>query len=182
MLSLLEIEPGMSLCELDGGTGRNLKHLGDLRAQLARIDIVDLCPSLLAVAAARSASWRNVRVVAADAATYASGSRLDRIYLAYALTMIPEWRQAVDDALRLLQPDGLLGVVGFFVSNRAPLAGRVHHSRLARCFWRAWFAHGSVRLSAAYIEYLDAASERAVPYVPVLRAPHYIFVGRKRAA
>ena len=190
MLGLLEIEPGMSLCELGGGTGRNLEYLGDLRAQLARIDIVDLCPPLLAVAAARSASWRNVRVVVADAATYAPGIRFDRVYLAYALTMMPEWRQAVDNALRLLQPDGLLGVVDFFVSNRAPLAGHVHHSRLARRFWRAWFAHGGVRLNAAHIDYLDAVSERlslteragAIPYVPLLRAPHYVFVGRKRAA
>ena len=65
---------------------------------------------------------------------------------------------------------------------------RLRTARCARPFWTRWFAHDGVRLSAGHLPYLRdrletiACSERSgpVPYLPGLRAPYYVFVGRKR--
>jgi S-adenosylmethionine-diacylgycerolhomoserine-N-methlytransferase len=121
-----------------------------------------------------------VRVTEADATAWRPDEPVDAVYLSYALTMIPHWRRAVDNAFAMLKPGGTLGVVDFTLSPR-------RQGRLAMAFWRLWFAHDGVRLDAAHLPYLaevalevtrrEAAAR--VPYLAGLRAPYYLFVGRK---
>ncbi|MGE0483353.1 MAG: class I SAM-dependent methyltransferase [Gammaproteobacteria bacterium] len=185
LLDRLCLDSGQYVVELGGGTARNLDYLDDdLRAALARIDIVDLCPSLLERARARCRNWDNVHVVEADAANYAPPAAVDRVYFAYALTMMPEWRATLRNAFRMLKPGGLVGVVDFGLP-RAPGAGWPGRARSA--FWRRWFGHDGVRPDPAHGAYLDGLFERVeriegasrVPYLPGLRAPWYLYVGRK---
>lgn len=174
--------PGATVIELGGGTGRNLEYFGHRLRSFARIEVVDLCPALLEVARRRCARWPHVAVaVEADATTYRPPQPADCVYFSYALTMIPDWRAAADNALAMLRPGGLLGVVDFFA---APRGG------LARGFWRRWFGHDGVNLDPRHLPYLIERTEpvcceqrrAAVPYLPGLRAPYYVYVGRKPAA
>lgn len=87
----------------------------------------------------------------------------------------------------MLRPGGTLGVVDFYVSSADPGPGLVRHGPFTRRFWPRWFAHDGVRLSPAPLAYLRALvpdhrlyERRApVPYLPGLRVPYYIFVGRR---
>ena len=105
---------------------------------------------------------------------------VDCVYFSYALTMIPDWRRAVDNAIAMLAPGGTLGVVDFHLPDAVDCGSR---------FWRAWFGHDGVWLSAEHLPYLrePAGSSRCassaaapLPYLPGLRVPYYLFVGRKR--
>ncbi|AOU98780.1 methyltransferase type 12 [Acidihalobacter yilgarnensis] len=178
---------GGRLIELGAGTGHNLAYLGDRVDTLACAELVDVCAPLLAQAQRRWSGHDNVVVREADATRYRPEHPVDAVYLAYALTMIPDWYEAVDNALEMLRPGGVLGVVDFYVSRPHPAPGRVRHGALARHFWPAWFGHDGVRPSADHLPYLTRRLEvlriderRApVPYLPGLRMPYYLFVGRK---
>ena len=187
LIDLLPTAPGDRVVELGAGTGRNLEYFGPRLAQLSQVEAVDLCPALLEVAQRRWAHLRNVRLVHADATRYVPAQPADVVYFSYALTMIPDWRSAVDNALAMLRPGGVLGAVDFYLPALHPAEGRLSRSARANRFWRAWFAHDGVRLSEAHLPYLrsrltvQACLERVgpVPYLPWVRVPYYILVGRR---
>jgi S-adenosylmethionine-diacylgycerolhomoserine-N-methlytransferase len=167
------------VAELGAGTGATAAMFGRRLARIWRLDLVDLCPSLLAVARERFAAARNVRVLESDVLAYRPAAPLDAAYFSYSLTMIPDWQRALEHALSLLKPGGLLGVVDFIAPQGA----------LARAFWTRWFRHDGVRLDRAHLERLRARTEpvywregrASVPYLPLLKVPYYVYVGRTSA-
>lgn len=178
--------PGVHLVELGAGTGHSVELLGPLREGL-QLSLVDLCPSLAAIAEQRVRGCDGARVYVADATSWQPARQADLVLLSYALTMMPDWVAVIDNAWRMLRPGGSIGVVDFFVSASTPGAGRVRHGWLARQAWKRWFAHDGVHLDAAHADLLRTRftprffSERTapVPYLPGLRVPYYLFIGRK---
>ena len=178
--------------DLGGGTGSNQELLGPRIAKARKVYIVDLSSSLLKVADQRIAGhgWNNVQTVCADATTFRPAEGLaDVVTLSYALTMIPDWFAAIDNACAMLKPGGLLGVVDFHVARKHPAGGVAKQSWFTRSFWPLWFAADNVFLSADHVPFLRRRLEpvsyterRArIPYLPLPRVPYYTFVGRKVA-
>jgi S-adenosylmethionine-diacylgycerolhomoserine-N-methlytransferase len=176
--------------DMGGGTGASLEYLGERLQHLSKVYVVDLSPSLLAVANARIAQhgWQRVQTVEADATVFRpEEGYADVVTFSYSLTMIPDWFAAVEHALSLLRVGGLLGVVDFYVARKHPVDGLVRHGWWTRHFWPAWFAADNVFLSPDHVPFLHRHLEvlhfeqrRAkVPYLPWVRAPYYTFVGRK---
>jgi len=184
---LAQLPAQARVVELGGGTGRNLDFFGERLGDIASFDLVDLCPALLDRAHQRIARYPQVRMIEADATTYAPSAPVDCVYFSYSLTMIPDWRVALANALAMLKPGGLLGVVDFYTSAAQPAPGLARHGAFTRYFWPRWFAHDGVRLNPAHLATLRAdlpqheLSEHraAVPYLPLIRVPYYVFVGRK---
>jgi S-adenosylmethionine-diacylgycerolhomoserine-N-methlytransferase len=174
--------------ELGGGTGRNLEFFADRLDELASFELVDLCPALLEQARHRVAAFEHVRTIEADATTYRPASLVDCVYFSYSLTMIPQWRLAIDNALAMLKPGGVLGVVDFYTSATMADPGLVQHGAMTRMFWTRWFAHDGVHLNPQHLSTLRALmpdseiveARASVPYLPLLRVPYYTFIGRKR--
>ena len=177
---------GADLIELGAGTGRNLGFLGERLTALRSVTLVDLCPALLEQARRRTRGLSNVRVVEADAVVYRPDRLADIVYFSYALTMIPDWEGALRNAAAMLKPGGALGVVDFYCSDPEPPPGLVRHGALTRWFWPRWFAHDGVHPDPAHLRTLrrrlpdhELTEHRApVPYLPGLRVPYYVFVGR----
>ena len=102
--------------------------------------------------------------------------------------MIPDWFAAIENALQILKPDGLIGVVDFYVSRKHPPDGLRRHGWPGRTIWPIWFANDNVFPSADHVPFLHRhldplhfeEYQAKVPYIPFLRAPYYTFVGRKR--
>lgn len=180
LVDALPVQPGARVVELGGGTGRNAEFFGDRLPQIECLRIVDLCEPLLAVARRRFRNFPNVCCTLADATRWRPDEPADCVYISYALTMIPDWRAAVDNAIAMLAEDGVLGVVDFHVSAA--------HGWPTRMFWPRWFAHDGVHLSTEHLPYLESRlhvlkleQRRApVPYLPGPTAPYYVFVGRKK--
>jgi S-adenosylmethionine-diacylgycerolhomoserine-N-methlytransferase len=186
LIDALEIPPGAAVVELGCGTGSNLEWLGAPRAggygglgDLASLELVDLCPPLLALARQRARGLANVAVIEADATTWRPRQPVDRVILSYSLTMMPDWRAVLVNAWAMLAPGGRLGVVDFHL----PETG----SRFGKRFWQNWFAHDGVHLSdqhlralrSLFVDPLVRERRAGVPYLPGLRAPYYLFVGVK---
>lgn len=186
MINRMGIIPEQSIVELGAGTGQNLRYLGYPLQLFNKIDVVDLCPSLLSIARKTYQHMENISVIEADATTYRPDYPVDRVYFSYALTMIPDWKKAIDNALNMLKPSGFLGVVDFYVSANAVTGEYTQHGYITRKFWQGWFAHDGVHLSPDHLEYLQSVcrtvyveeARGSVPYLPLLKAPYYIFVGQ----
>ena len=186
LMSLLAPAPGDRVVELGAGTGRNLEFLGERVATLGQVDLVDLCPALLEQARGRTRHHANVRVIEADAVTYRPEQPAECVYLSYALTMIPDWCGAIGNALAMLKPGGILGVVDFYVSEPVPAPGLARHGAFTRWFWPRWFGHDGVYPNPDHVGTLGRLlpdhrlmeGRAPVPYLPGLRVPYYLFVGR----
>ena len=189
LLASLPWQPGASLVELGAGTGRNLEPIADRIPGLASVHLVDLCPSLLAVARQRIAAraWSNVSAIEADATTWQPPHPIDIVVCAYSLSMMPDWRATVANACAMLKPDGVLAVVDFTVIDPATArqAGVAAQPALLRWAWRRWFGHDGVHPDPALLPHLASRlkTERLhvgrgrIPYLP-LRAAYLQYVGR----
>ena len=149
--------------------------------------------SLLQVADQRiqAAGWTNIETKEADATLFQpADSPVDVVTFSYSLTMIPDWFEAIENAVSMLKPGGLIGVVDFYVSRKYPPDGLKRHGWFTRSFWPVWFAGDNVFPSPDHIPFLHRhfdpvhfeERKAKIPYIPFIRAPYYTFVGRKRTS
>jgi S-adenosylmethionine-diacylgycerolhomoserine-N-methlytransferase len=116
-----------SILEIGCGTGRNLILAARLHKS-ARLFGFDISPAMLETAAgsiARSGLAGRIRIAQADATQF-SGEQLfgqahfDRVFISYALSMIPPWREALAQAFRAVAPGGSLHIVDFGEQSELP--------------------------------------------------------------
>ncbi|GFH11752.1 uncharacterized protein HaLaN_07305, partial [Haematococcus lacustris] len=172
-----------------GGPGR--RHWDYMPLEnFSAIYVVDLCHSLCEVAKkkVKAKGWKNVHVIEGDACQFAPPEgTATLVTFSYSLSMIPPFLAAVDQATSYLDLDGILGVADFYVSSRYDLPMR-QMGWLRRFFWRATFDTDNIDIGPERRAYLENRLERvwevnsqgSIPYVPYLRAPYYVWIGRHR--
>lgn len=112
----LALAPGDRVLEVGCGTGLNFSLVMDkLDPQRGRLTGLDFSSDMLRVAQRRTAArgWTTVDLLEADATTLNLDRRFDAILFAYSLTMIPDWRRALERAVAHLAPGGRLVVLDF---------------------------------------------------------------------
>lgn len=189
LLTEIAVPDDAVVVEFGAGTGRNLEFIASRIPHLRAVHLVDLCPSLLGKARQRCQAhgWHAVYCHEADVTTWSAPQPVDVVVCSYSLTMIPDWRAAIANAVRNLKPGGLLAVVDFYVSSANPGANRIRHGAATRWFWPKWFGHDGVRPNAQHLDTLLAVTEplsvvessAAVPWMAGLRAPYYRYIGRR---
>src|SRR5262249_28186030 len=135
----------------------NLDYFGDPISRLNKIYVLDVSRSLLEVAKKRAIAkgWTNVEAVEADATAFRpSSGPVDVVTFSYSLTMIPDWFAAIENALAILRPGGLIGVVDFYVSQKSASDGLPRHAWWTRTFWPTWFALDNVFPSPDHVPFL----------------------------
>jgi S-adenosylmethionine-diacylgycerolhomoserine-N-methlytransferase len=145
--------------DLGGGTGSNLEFFGSGINEFGRVIVLDLCPSLAAVAEKRikERGWKNASVLVADATDEtaeglpAAGS-VDLVSFSYSLTMIPDWEKALKNAFRLLKPGGHICVCDFTVLDV--------QSSVCGWFWKTVFSYDHVHLNPDHIVVLRVSKQR----------------------
>src|SRR5262249_4699106 len=143
--------------DMGGGTGANLDYFGARISRLNKIYVLDLSHSLLEVARKRAFAkgWTNVETVEADATTFRPpGGLVDVVTFSYSLTMIPDWFAAIENALGILKPGGIIGVVDFYISRKFSGAGLARHGWWTRTFWPTWFALDNVFPSSDHVPFI----------------------------
>ncbi|MCO5585907.1 hypothetical protein L7F22_039841 [Adiantum nelumboides] len=102
--------------------------------------------------------------------------------------VIPPFMAAVDKALSYLdQERGIFGISDFYTSLKHDIPSR-QHGFFSRWFWQAIFDLDNIDLGPARRQYLEHHLEQVfeenscggIPYVPLLKVPHYIWLGKKR--
>ncbi|KAF2016249.1 hypothetical protein BU24DRAFT_462429 [Aaosphaeria arxii CBS 175.79] len=182
--------------------------------------VVDFSPSLCEMARQRfeRLGWKNVKVVCQDARAFrlhehekeafqrkennlkgqnvrdldenADAGGAELVTMSYALSMIPEFYPVIDSISSLVSPNGIIGVVDFYVQNQIDYQSRNytggvidrHCMWISRVFWRTWFEIDRVNLEPARRDYLEyrfgtVLSVNARNSMFGVHIPYYIWIG-----
>lgn len=163
LLDALAPPPGGTVLEIGCGTGRNL-ILAARRYPDAHLYGVDVSKAMLETAAAsveKAGLSARIHLAQADARTLDPEGvfgvlAFDRVFVSYALSMIPPWREALVRALAAVRPGGSLHIVDFGEQSGLPCAFRTG--------LRAWLKRFSVEpradLEAELVRLAGAAGAR----------------------
>ncbi len=131
MIAELNPPPGGTVLEIGCGTARNLLHAAR-RYPGSKFYGLDVSEEMLKTARAsieKSPHSDIITVAQADATTFSPVElfgiqNIDRIFISYALSMIPPWQAVVDRAASQLAPNGELHIVDFGTMASMPSLGR----------------------------------------------------------
>lgn len=143
MIAGLAPPVGGTVLEIGCGTARNLLHVAR-RYPTTRVFGLDVSEEMLKTARAsisRNGLADRISIAQADATTFSPGAlfaleNIDRIFISYALSMIPPWQAVIERAVSQLAPNGELHIVDFGTMASMPA--------VARRGLRAWLARFSV--------------------------------------
>ena len=191
LAACMPVKKGGVWIDVGGGTGFNLEYVGNVINNFKRVYVVDVCDPLLEQANKRVAArgWKNVKTIRRDVCSVEGiltpeeeSGGVDLITFSYSLTMIPQWRNALDNAYKLLKPGGLIGIADFTVlpSEFQP--------EWSRQFFTRVFSIDGVHLNLDHRKTLSNKFHTVVnevryggfPYVPgFLSCPYYVFIGER---
>ncbi|WP_159948390.1 class I SAM-dependent methyltransferase [Rhizobium sp. 18065] len=168
MITGLDVPQAGTLLEVGCGTGRNLLFAHRLYPT-AHLYGLDISAEMLVSARAnfRGRTTQPVLTVADATAFDASqfGTQgFDRVMISYALSMIPDWEEAIDCALDAVAPGGSLHIVDFGQQEGLP--------RWFRNLLRNWLSRFHVTPRKALREALEqraAARGAALTFEPIGR-------------
>lgn len=132
-----------TILEIGCGTARNLIGAAQ-RYPGARLYGIDISAAMLRTAGRRIAAAGlagRIRLAQDDATTFDTAAlfglrQFDRVFVSYAISMIPDWRVVLDRAARAVAPQGSLHVVDFGGCEGLP--------RLVRSALYAWLERFAV--------------------------------------
>ena len=127
MLEGLNPPDGGTILEIGCGTGRNLIRAAQLypQARLYGFDVAEVMLETASQNIARRHLSGRIRIAQADAVKFDPFAlfgmlHFDRIYISYALSMIPDWQDVMKQALSCLAPGGSLHIVDFGEQGQLP--------------------------------------------------------------
>lgn len=197
-LNLVTKKDGLIWVDVGCGTGCLLRALTKSEIErFACIYMVDICEPLLQIAEeyVKENDIQNVKFVR-DLATHGNllwelEGKVDLCTCSYSLSMMEDWMHAVERVTQWLAPDGICGVVDFYISKKrasqsVSLAKR-QHSIITRTILPPVFAYNNIFLTPHMIDMLHLKftpltlqeKDFGMPYFfPVLACPYFMFIGR----
>jgi S-adenosylmethionine-diacylgycerolhomoserine-N-methlytransferase len=126
LMDEMEFLPGDRVLEIGCGTGRNLIQLAR-KGTGAELFGLDASSEMLVTAGekiARSRQQIELRTALADDfsfdSTFGLEEPFDALFFSYSISMIPTWRESIENALKNLRPNGTLYIVDFYDQKDLP--------------------------------------------------------------
>jgi S-adenosylmethionine-diacylgycerolhomoserine-N-methlytransferase len=141
MMNMIPYFNGMSMLLFGGGTGDLYQYVPpNIKIH---VTCVDLCLPLLEIA---RQNYPDMCVVHADAEKYVSQKPYDFVLCTYALTMIPNWKRAIENMVQSCKVGGLILCSDFTVDGKNPVRDQVV---------QFMFSKDNVNLTKDHMLYLD---------------------------
>ena len=119
----LNLKPGDFVVEIGCGTGLNFRFLREAVGAGGKIVGVDLSADMLSAASERIQrnNWTNIELVQGDAATYQFPPAVDGILSTFAITLIPQFDQVIQNGAKVLAPGKRFVVLDFKKPDNWPM-------------------------------------------------------------
>jgi S-adenosylmethionine-diacylgycerolhomoserine-N-methlytransferase len=180
LLDEMNVRPGESVLEAGCGTARNLILLGR-RQPDAKLFGLDASSAMLETARSKvnSAGVKNIELKTALAddfnfrETFGFAEPFDKIFFSYSISMIPPWRESIDNALANLKQGGELFIVDFYDQADLPAPFRK--------FLKWWLSKFHVRFWPELMPHLRSLEEKGAVSLsidPLFR--RYSFIARMK--
>jgi len=141
LMGMLPYFSGMKILLFAGGTADISRYIPDIPHT---ITCMDLCKPLLDVARKLYPKMITVR---ADAEKYISETKMDFVICSYSLTMIPDWKSAIECMVKSCKKKGYICCSDFVVNGENIIRDAIVKTA---------FAQDNVNLNADHIRYLDS--------------------------
>ena len=180
LLSEMDISGGDNVLEIGCGTGRNLSILAQ-RHPNANFFGLDASAAMLETAAAKvtAADLSNITLTTALAdsfgyeETFALHRPFDAIFFSYSISMIPPWRESIENALENLKADSSIYIVDFYDQKNLP--------KFFQKMLKAWLRRFHVQFWDDLILFLDSLDKQdrgKLQLTPIFR--RYAFIAEFR--
>ena len=179
LLDEMNVQPGERVLEAGCGTARNLIILAR-RHPGSNFYGLDASAAMLETAQTKAdtAGVRNVTLKTALADdftaenTFGLPEKFDKIFFSYSISMIPPWRESIENALTNLKPGGELFIVDFYDQRDLPVP--------FQRFLKWWLMKFHVKFWPELMPYLEslASDGTRVEIKPLFR--RYSFIARIR--
>lgn len=160
LIEELQVPAGGTVLEIGCGTGRNLILVARRypNARLYGFDISEMMLETARTSIARAGLSDRITVAQGDATAFDTAAMFgvagfDRVFISYALSMIPPWTAVLDPAIRAVKPGGSLHIVDF--GQQEGLPGPFKRKLFA------WLDRFTVHPRAELEQELRAAAARA---------------------
>jgi ubiquinone/menaquinone biosynthesis C-methylase UbiE len=102
----LELKQGDTVVEIGCGTGLNFPFLQEKVGPSGKIIGVDLTDAMLSQARKRveKNGWKNVELIQEDASKFSFPAGVDGIISTFAITLVPDYEQVIQNGCRALKP------------------------------------------------------------------------------
>lgn len=155
LLGEMNVGPGERVLEAGCGTARNLIILAKRHPE-AHFFGLDASAAMLETAQAKAdaAGVENLVLKTALAddftsdGTFGLAEKFDKIFFSYSISMIPPWRESIENALSNLKSGGSLFIVDFYDQHDLPAP--------FRRFLKWWLAKFHVKFWPDLISYLES--------------------------
>ena len=182
LIDEMEVVAGDNVLEIGCGTGRNIIVLGRKYPD-ANFFGLDASSAMLETAQAKIDARRlkNLELKTALADDFAFDTTFglerpfDAIFLSYSISMIPTWRESIDNALLNLKPGGGLYIVDFYDQGDLP--------RWFKSLLQGWLRKFHVQFwhdLLPYLRSMETASIGTFELTPLYRRYSFIAVFKKR--
>jgi betaine lipid synthase len=201
--SLLSEGRRLAWVDIGGGTGSNVERMNEWFpiSNFEKVYIVDITPSMCDIARRRFAKlgWSNVEVICCAAEEfqlpyadkYVDGKpelEIALITFSYSLSMMECVYPVIDRIVKILSPNGIVGVADFYVSGKRSSADPTRQlSWFKRWFWSIWFDFDGIYLHPSRREYLEhkfatvKMASHLNPFINgVVYIPYYIWIGSQK--
>ena len=180
LIEELEPGPGDRVLEIGCGTGRNLIFAAK-RYTEARFYGIDISDAMLQTARKNvSRAGLSDRIVLAqgDATSFSpmesfGATQFERVFISYALSMVPDWRGALTKAFAVTAPLGRLHVVDFGQQENLPWVFR----SLLRAWLNRFHVKPRAELAAAFST-IDSAERNDVDFTALLGGYAWLLTSR----
>lgn len=181
LLDQMEINPGETVLEAGCGTARNLIVLSKHHPE-AKLFGLDASSVMLETARSKAdaANAKNIELRTALAddfdhkSTFGLDAPFDKIFFSYSISMIPPWKESLENAMANLRPGGTLYVVDFYDQADLP--------KPFAQFLQWWLRKFHVQHWDGLIDFIRSFEERGIGTVeikPLFRRYSFISYLRK---
>ena len=182
LIDEMDVAAGDNVLEIGCGTGRNIIVLGR-KYPKANFFGLDASSAMLETAQAKIDARRlknlELKTALADDFAFDTTFGLDRpfdaIFFSYSISMIPTWRESIDNALRNLKPGGRLYIVDFYDQRDLP--------GWFKSILQSWLRKFHVQFGHDLLPYLKSMETTGIgtfELTPLYRRYSFIAVFKKR--